>query len=909
MTSERDSQIRAELENMLASECFSRSERLSLFLRFVVEETLQGRGHTLKEPVLAHELYGRDLDFDGANPIVRVDARRLRDKLREYYASRPGDPVLISLPKGSYVPVFEMSADAAQGARGTARAPRALIPRAAVVALGVCAVIATGYVRVLLRTSSASQPRAKIMLAALPFQNLTGDPEQEYLCDGLTEEMIAVLGRVDSSRLGVIARTSAMHYKNTTKRADEIGRELNVGYLLETSLRLVGARARITAQLIDARTQERVWSEQYERDADDSLALQREVAATVAQEAAASLGLMTTESPRPDRHSTNARAYEHYLRGRYFWAKDTDEGLRRAEENFRQAIELDPSYARAYSGLAETYALLGSYDFMPIGESHPLGREAALKALELDDSLGEAHRALAAIIADHYWDWAEVERHYTRAIALDANDVTTLRFYSFYLAYTGRAAQAVPIAERACRLDPVSPGVQMNLGVVLAMSGQTDAAIDQFLEALELDPGYSFAHSMLALAYLDKSSPERALTESLKARTDAPTRPDVTGLHGYVLARAGRKREALATIDELHRRAGQRDPSPFFVAMIYAGLEDSDRAFDWLEKAFQQRSWELPIIKQSPVFVNLRTDRRYLPLVDRLGLPQWAPFLNGSSRWRRPSPRNDSPDPTGFSSASSTASACLPSRTETRFDCCRATACRRRFRRSPTPLSACRVHDVVLDGEMTWQRDEVRYQIFDVMWLEGRDVTSLPLTARRELLQTLPLEPPLMRVESLDDSRPWERACAEGWEGVIAKRRDSTYEHRRSPHWLKMKCENSQEFVVGGFTDPQGARVGLGALLIGYFDGDDLVFAGKIGTGFDTKLLLELRARLNALEIPTTPFTKAVGLPRLRAHWVRPEVVIQAAFIEWTVNGKLRHPRLLGVRFDKSARDVVREQR
>jgi ATP-dependent DNA ligase len=161
----------------------------------------------------------------------------------------------------------------------------------------------------------------------------------------------------------------------------------------------------------------------------------------------------------------------------------------------------------------------------------------------------------------------------------------------------------------------------------------------------------------------------------------------------------------------------------------------------------------------------------------------------------------------------------------------------------------------------------------------------------------------------LEGDKPWEQACARGWEGVIAKRRDAPYEHRRSKHWLKMKCEASQELVVGGFTDPQGTRAGLGALLVGYFDkGDDFVFAGKVGTGLDTKLLLELRARLNALEIPKPPFTKAVGLPRVRAHWVRPEIVVQVAFIEWTVHGKLRHSRLLGIRTDKAARDVVREQ-
>jgi DNA ligase D-like protein (predicted ligase) len=239
--------------------------------------------------------------------------------------------------------------------------------------------------------------------------------------------------------------------------------------------------------------------------------------------------------------------------------------------------------------------------------------------------------------------------------------------------------------------------------------------------------------------------------------------------------------------------------------------------------------------------------------------------------------------------------------------------------------------ELILDGEVTgiWgpastrEADKPRgfaYHVFDILWIDGRDVTKLTLDERRSLLKGLPLKSPLRRVTALDDEKPWERACKEGWEGVIAKRRDSVYEHRRSPHWLKMKCEASQELVVGGFTDPQGGRVGLGALLVGYFaprqgsghpekgDRDDFVFAGKVGTGFDTKLLLDLRAKLDRLEIDKPPFTKSTGLPRLRAHWVRPEIVVQVAFTEWTVHDKLRHPRLLGIRTDKAAREVVRER-
>jgi ATP-dependent DNA ligase len=225
-------------------------------------------------------------------------------------------------------------------------------------------------------------------------------------------------------------------------------------------------------------------------------------------------------------------------------------------------------------------------------------------------------------------------------------------------------------------------------------------------------------------------------------------------------------------------------------------------------------------------------------------------------------------------------------------------------------ISKLPIHDVILDGEAAWDGEADRridYHVFDILWLEGRSVMSSPLEARRALLKDLPLQAPLGRVAELTDKKPWERACKEGWEGVIAKLRTSTYQQGRSGHWLKMKCEATQELVVGGFTDPQGSRVGLGALLVGYFEKEDLVFAGKIGTGFTRKLLVELRARFDKLETSKSPFTKAVGLPRVRAHWVRPEIVVQVSFIEWTVHGKLRHPRLVGIRYDKSPREVVRE--
>ena len=227
-------------------------------------------------------------------------------------------------------------------------------------------------------------------------------------------------------------------------------------------------------------------------------------------------------------------------------------------------------------------------------------------------------------------------------------------------------------------------------------------------------------------------------------------------------------------------------------------------------------------------------------------------------------------------------------------------------------VAALRCHDAILDGEAVggWEAElEPGYYVFDLLWLDGRDLTQVPLAERRQLLLGLPLAPPLRVVERLEGPEPWARACREGWEGVIAKRRDSVYEHRRSLQWLKMKCEETEDLVVGGFTEPRGKRVGLGALLVGHYEGDDFVFAGKVGTGFDTALLLDLRQRCDALAIPTPPFTRATGLPRAGAHWVRPELVVEVAFMEWTDHGKLRHPRLVRLRFDKPAREAVRSGR
>ena len=552
--------------------------------------------------------------------VVEKNLANLISEIREALGEDPSDPRFIrTVPRYGYA--FREPAREIDGSRAEGRPPPSTWRRTAL-ALGAGALLAAvGYAAWSRLVMPASNER-RIMLAVLPFQNLTGDPEQQFVCDGLTEEMIARLGGAEPSRLGGIARTSAMHYKDTTKRADEIARELGVAYLLETSLRRIDTRVRVTAQLIEAQTQGHVWAEQYERDAPDVLALQREVSAAIARRTLSSLGVsIGNGDPRTGRHSNDARAYEHYLRGRHHWAKATIDGLEKSRDHFEKAIELDPSYARAYSGLAETYALMGSYGIMPIGESHPRGREAARKALELDESLAEAHRSLAMIIADYYWDWTEAERHYTRAIALAPNDATTLRFFAQYLAHTGPPAEALPIAEQACHLDPASPNVRFGLGAVLRLGRRHDEAARQFEEALELDANFSLAQALLGMTYLSKGMPDRAVAEVQKARDLGGARPDILAFHAYILARVGRRSEALKALEDLRHLPQPRQASPFMVALVYVGLEDTDRAFEWFEKAIEARSWESPLLKASPVFDGIRSDPRFPALLKRIGLP------------------------------------------------------------------------------------------------------------------------------------------------------------------------------------------------------------------------------------------------------------------------------------------------
>jgi TolB-like protein/DNA-binding winged helix-turn-helix (wHTH) protein/Flp pilus assembly protein TadD len=607
---------------------------------FQVLKTLLDRpGELVTRDDLRQQLWSAEtfVDFEhGLNAAVR----RLRDALGD---SADVPRFIETLPRRGYrfiAPVIQPPATEEASSRPEEPTKREALPTPGVTlarpltrarVLGVVATMvlavailwAFGYrSRSTVRGESAGTS-GRSMLAVLPFENLTGDPEQEYLADGMTEELIAQLGRMDPSRLGVIARTSAMQFKKTTKRADQIGSELGVSHLLEGSVRTTGGRIRVAVQLIETRHQSHVWAEQYERDVRDVLALQREVAEAIVPHITSSLAIAPSNANADARrHSTIAEANEHYLRGRYYWSNDTADGYRKALEHFRSAIDLDPSFALAHSGLADTYVLLGADGFMPMRDAYPLARTAALKALALNDALGEAHTSMAAITADYYWDWVEADRHYARALALTPNYDTALRYYSFHLACMGRIEEALALARRAQRLDPVSAAAQMNVGMILYLARRYDDAVAAIKETLDLDPDFGPAYVKLGRIYVAKGMPDRAVAELERARGLMGRRPDVLTPYAYALARAGRQREARTMLDELQDLSKPRPAAPVRLALIHIALGETDRAFEWLEKAIEARDWQMVLLNVEPAFDPLRSDQRFATFVERVGLPR-----------------------------------------------------------------------------------------------------------------------------------------------------------------------------------------------------------------------------------------------------------------------------------------------
>jgi TolB-like protein/DNA-binding winged helix-turn-helix (wHTH) protein/Tfp pilus assembly protein PilF len=461
----------------------------------------------------------------------------------------------------------------------------------------------------------------RLMLAVLPFENLTGDSTQDYFSDGLTEEMIAQLGRLEPEHLGVIARTSVMHYKHSQEQLEQIGRELGVQYVLEGSVRRDANRVRVSAQLIQVKDQSNVWARQYDRELINLLALQGEIAQEIADGIQLTLGDNNRiDSAHQAPLSPEAyEAYDLYLKGRYFWNKRTTQGFQHAIEYFQQAIAKDPKYARAYAGLADSYALTSSYSLAPQNEFMPKARAAALRALELDDRLAEAHTSLALVTENYDWDWQTAEKEYRRAIQLNPNYATAHHWYAEYLAYQGRFDEAFAESERARQLDPLSLIIATDNGAILYFSRKYDRAIEQFRTVLDMEPNFPRAH-LLVFAYVEKGMFADALADIEKWRRidDAP---GIWAIEAYVCGRSGQQVEAQRALEkwqQLNRRR-QMDPAP--IALAYVGMGNKDEAFAWLQRAYSERSNALTALKVDPIYDPLRSDPRFQVLMRRVGLP------------------------------------------------------------------------------------------------------------------------------------------------------------------------------------------------------------------------------------------------------------------------------------------------
>jgi TolB-like protein/DNA-binding winged helix-turn-helix (wHTH) protein len=616
-------------------------------LLFLVEQ----RGQLVTREQIVEKIWGKGVFLDTDNSINGA-IRKIRQVLRD----DPGQPRFVQTitgkgyrfiaevvePCGEKLAAQELPASPPPGLteveRLPAPRPQALAAegrRAAVspgkwrrpLLVGI-AVALTAALSVSLQWSRSARPQppgGRLMLAVLPFENLTGDAGQEYFSDGLTEEMITRLGNLDPQRLGVIARTSAMHYKNSRERLDEIGRELGVQYVLEGSVRRDSQRVRITAQLVQMKDQTRVWGRQYDRDLRDVLTLQGEIAQEIAGETQLALGgyKPIDAARQPSLSPSSSEAYDLYLKGRFFWNQRSARGLEQAVQCFQQAIAADPGAARAFAGLADSYAMMSSYYLAPPSESMPKARTAALKALDLDEGLAEAHTSLALISENYDWDWRAAEREYRRAIQLDPNYATAHQWYAEYLAFEGRFDEALAESRRASQLDPLSLAIAADKGAILYFSRQYDRAIEQFRAVLDMEPSFPRAHLVL-FAYVQDGRLADAVAELDNwSRMGVTPSPWPWAVEAYVygcLGKPARAERALEKLEQVNRHWNV-DPAPM-LAVAYTGVKNRDKAIAWLQKAYVEHSNVVTTLKVDPIFDPLRGDPRFQELLRGVRLAQ-----------------------------------------------------------------------------------------------------------------------------------------------------------------------------------------------------------------------------------------------------------------------------------------------
>lgn len=460
-------------------------------------------------------------------------------------------------------------------------------------------------------------------LAVLPLENLSGDPEQEYFVDGMTEALITELGKI--SALRVISRQSVMQYKGTDKSVPEIARELNVAALVEGSVLRDGDRVRVAAQLVGAVPERHLWADSFERDWTNVLALQREVARAIASQIR--ITLTPEEEARLARaRPVNPEAYEAYLKGRYHLNTESEEGFQKAREYLRQAIDIDPTYAPAYASLADGYNRLAIYGYHPPKEAYPIAKAALVKALELDDALPEAHTLLGVVKFRFDWDWRGAERELKRALQLDPNNWRAHLGYGAYLLARGRLEEGLVEMKRHRELDPLATTTNLNLAWALRYNRRYDEAIAQVRKTLELAPDSAYAYVSLGENYALKKRYTEAIAACEKALELLPEDQFVLSQCGWVLAVAGRTREALSALEKFRRRSASSYVDAFRVAYLAAALYpdpgQSHHALEWLERAYEERSANLSFLKTDPMFPDrLRDDPRFQALLRRMNFP------------------------------------------------------------------------------------------------------------------------------------------------------------------------------------------------------------------------------------------------------------------------------------------------
>jgi|HubBroStandDraft_6_1064221.scaffolds.fasta_scaffold46852_2 TolB-like protein len=485
-------------------------------------------------------------------------------------------------------------------------------------AVALVALLTLVYVATRSRAGDAGRPKIR-SLAVLPLQNLSGDPSQDYMADGMTEELIGRLSGIHGLR--VISRTSSMHFKNTQLALPEIARMLAVDAIVEGSLVREGQQIRVHAQLIRAATDEHIWAGEYQRNYESILEVQAEVARSIVEQIA--LNLTPEERARlASGRPVDPRAYENYLKGRYYFSQRTEDALHKSIASFQQAVTSDPAYAPAYSGLAETYAMLGFRGSMPSKDALSAAKKAALKAIELDDSLAEPHASLAFIAETYDWDWPGAERQYKQALQLNPSYAQAHNWYAGYLTYTGRFNEGIAEAIRARELDPLSLPLNNALAGRLLAGGRYDEALAQVQRTLELDEHFAPAHQTLGWIYLHSGKQREAIREfqhalELSGAEDTDIQLDL----GFACAVSGQQEEArriLVKLEQMHQQGIAPSAS---VAILYGALGESDQAFAWLEKAYQERDPQLTYLKAGRRFEPMRKDPRFGQFVRRVGLP------------------------------------------------------------------------------------------------------------------------------------------------------------------------------------------------------------------------------------------------------------------------------------------------